>query len=137
MKVFYFIGKQLARLRFGKEYMMILSQTTQTISLLILAFGEMGIHSNLLTFFVLFNFVILFFWFLGYTVDKKGIREQEMKQTILTQIEGTQEQWKKGILPVLIPELRKLMDEGIQEQWKKGILPVLIPELRKLMEKEI
>lgn len=109
------IGKQLARIKFAKDYVLIIFWILTGLSTFSTYIALKFSHFILL---LIFSFFSLFL--IGYIIDKTKIKEFDQQQTIIQNYKGTNLLWKKAIFPnlkIIIKEA--IIESQKEEKWIK------------------
>lgn len=115
MKIKPFIGRQLARMRIGKDYSSILIQAIQTASLAIIALGVMGEDVTMDVYFVLLVSGIILFWLVGLITQKSEIREFDQETVMKQNIRGAKTLQKEVHRDVIVPLFKQALKELKEE----------------------
>lgn len=115
MKIEPFIGRQLARLRLGKDYSNIIIQAIQTVSLVIIALGVIGEDVSLVTYVLFLNFGLVVFWVIGLITQKTEIREFDQDTIMRQNIRGAKTLQKEVYGEVIVPLFKEALREIIEE----------------------
>ncbi len=125
-----FIGKQLARLRFGVTYIQMIYYASVILGAIVLVadniFGP-GIIGWLDSLFIILGIFALE-WLLGFYTERKGVIKKDVFQTMRQNIPGQkmvqQEVWSNVQIP-LIEEMAERVLSKTLEQFKAEILEEL------------
>lgn len=110
MKSREFLGRNIARIKFGKEYIAI-------ISFMITAISTMSIFLNLsIPLFLIILVISLFFgWFLGYIFEKKGILSAERETLNLVNLRVQKKIWRALMEDVISPIIKETIKDAYKE----------------------
>jgi hypothetical protein len=106
-----FFGKQLARLRVGKDYSATVSQSIQTVSLVVIALGIIGENITLITYGVLLLIGLGVFWGVGYVTQKTQIRDHDQEIIMRQNIRGSKIVNRIVYGKVIIPMFIKALED--------------------------
>ena len=140
-----FIGKQLARLRFGVTYIQIIYYASVILGAIVLVinniFGE-GIIGWLDSLIIL---IVIFFieWGLGYYTEKKGIITKDRTQGFIQNIPANKivqkEVQKEVYKEVIIPQMEEMFERVLTKTLGKSNIPQnkdIVDKVKKTIQKE-
>ena len=106
MKTKEFLGRNIARFKFGKEYVNMLTTMLTAIS-------TTSIFLNLpfSIFFILIIFGSIFVWLLGYIVEKRKILEIERETTNMVNVRFQKKLWTILMNDVIGPIIKEIIIE--------------------------
>ena len=111
MELSKFLGRQIARLKFARDYFTIILTSLTAISTTLLYIKSIGIELGLEYYLFALIFILVTFWLVGYIVDKSKIKEYDQQRTIIQGTSGTIILWEELMDQVIIPKLRELKEE--------------------------
>ncbi|MCE7749761.1 MAG: hypothetical protein GPJ51_15350 [Candidatus Heimdallarchaeota archaeon] len=125
-----FVGKQLARLRFGVTYIQMIYYASVILGALVLVtnniFGE-GVIGWLDSILIILG-IFIFEWVLGFYTERKGVVKKDLYQTIIQNIPGqlklNKEVWEAVQIPMIEEMAERVLSKTL-EQFKNDIIEEL------------
>jgi len=105
-----FIGRNVARLKFAHAYTVIFAYLITAISTFVLA-----VNLSFIYVFIFLPIALIFVWFAGYIIDKKGIYKADYSRTQLQHIEGIKSVHSILWRDVIIPQMKEMFKEILED----------------------
>ena len=103
-----FIGTQMARIKFARDYFLVILNLITALSMLTLALEAVGIEVSLFLFIAIIILAMAVFWLVGFYIDKKGIVEADYSKMLENTVQGQVIIWKKIWKEVLKKDILEL-----------------------------
>ena len=119
------IGTQLARIKFGRDYLSIFTTILSAVSLVILALAAVGVQITLQLYLSLIIGAFGIYWLVGFVTEVSAIKSEDMKRTFAQSIEGNKVLWQEVYEESYFPQF----DERIE------VLQKVLIEIKELLKK--
>lgn len=107
------IGTQMARIKFARDYFLVILNIITALSMLTLALESVGVNLTLEVFIIIIFAALLIFWLVGYYIDKHKIIESDYAKMLENTAKGQVIIWTKvwdEVIQHKLEELKVLKD---------------------------